>query len=350
VNQVLGKDRSDTFQRMGLRDSLAAVDWRARLADAGQWGASRLRSVAFKIDEEEASYERRGIEIVYPPACEALEAGGRHFSRGFNAAMRDTRAREIVARIEQLDPAFRGFAFEGAGMALIVLDALLPPRRRFTNLLHGPGDRWSPLLHIGAGWAYARMGRVPQRPPDKLDPVFGWLLHDGAGFHEAYFKIDRFVEEQERPEKLSGPGLRLFDQGVGRALLFDRGGDVEAVAETIARFAEDRHADLWSGVGLCATYAGGLSEERLRRLRDLAGPHHLRLAQGAAIAVLGRARAGNPTADVGLAASVLCGLSFDQVAQRSEAALADLSRAGDSPFEAWQARLRESFATELAPL
>ena len=335
---------------MGVRDSLGAVDWRARLADAGQWAASRLRFLAFRIDEDEAGYEKRGIEIVDPSACERLESGGRHFSRGFNATMRDTRAREIAARIEQLDPELRGFAFEGAGMALIVLDALLPPRRRFTNLLHGPGERWSPLMHIGAGWAYARMGRIPQRPPDKLDPFFGWLLYDGAGFHEAYFKIDRFVEEQQRPEKLSGPGLRLFDQGVGRALLFDRGGDVEAVRDTIAAFAADRRADLWSGVGVCATYAGGLSEERLRMLRDLAGPHHLRLAQGSAFAVLGRARAGNPTPDAERASSVLCGLPFDEVAERAEAALEHLSTAQDSPFEAWQARLRESFATEFAPL
>ena len=85
-------------------------------------------------------------------------------------------------------------------------------------------------------------------------------------------------------------------------------------------------------------------------LRDLAGPHHLRVAQGSAFAVLGRARAGNPTPDADRAASVLCGLPFDAVAERAEAALADLSTAQDSPFEAWQARLRESFATEPAPL
>jgi hypothetical protein len=335
---------------MGVRDLSARADWRARLADAGQWAASRLRFLAFRIDEEEAGYEKRGIEIVEPSACERLEAGGRHFSRGFNAAMRDTRAREIAGRIEQLDPELRGFAFEGAGMALIVLDALLPPRRRFANLLHGPGERWSPLLHIGAGWAYARMGRIPERPPAKLDPFFGWLLHDGAGFHEAYFKIDRFVEEQERPSKLSGPGLRLFDQGVGRALLFDRGGDIEAVRDTIEGFADERHADMWSGVGVCATYAGGLSEERLRALRELSGPHHLRLAQGCAFAVLGRARAGNPTADAERSAQVLCGLPFDEVARVAETALAETSLEQDSPFEAWQARLRETFATELAPL
>ena len=85
-------------------------------------------------------------------------------------------------------------------------------------------------------------------------------------------------------------------------------------------------------------------------LRDFAGQHHLRLAQGAAFAVLGRARAGNPTRDAERASSVLCGLPFDEVAERAEAALEDLSTAQDSPFEAWQARLRESFATELAPL
>src|SRR5436305_15324596 len=114
---------------------------RDRIAAAGQWIAGRLRLLVFRIDEEKVSFEHRGIPGSGPRACERLEGGARHFSRGFKAAMRDTRADAIARRIEQMDPDFQGFAYEGAGMALSVLDGLLPPRRRLATLLRGPGER-----------------------------------------------------------------------------------------------------------------------------------------------------------------------------------------------------------------
>ena len=52
------------------------------------------------------------------------------------------------------------------------------------------------------------------------------------------------------------------------AQLGQHGVDVAAVG----RFAPDRRPDLWSGVGLAATFAGGASADDLARLRRLCGP------------------------------------------------------------------------------
>jgi hypothetical protein len=320
--------------------------WGDRLAGAGQWLAGRLRLLVFRIDEDKVSFEHRGIPVSDDRARERLEGGARHFSRGFKAAMRDTRPHRIAARIEEMDPDFHGFAYEGAGMALSVLDGLLPRRRRLAKLLAGPGERWAALIYIGVGWTLARVNRVPQRPPARLDPILGWAAHDGAGFHQGFLRTTPFVDEQERPPDISGPALRVFDQGIGRSLLFVRGDDLELVRDTVDSFPPERRPDLWSGVGLAATYAGGLGEERLRRLRELAHPHELRLAQGSAFATMSRVRAGNVTSDTELGASVLCGAPASEVAERAERALAEVSPEDESPFEAWQARLRESFAKQ----
>ena len=177
----------------------------------------------------------------------------------------------------------------------------------------------------------ARVNKVPERAPSKLDPVLGWVALDGAGFHQGFLRTERYIEEQERPP-VSGPALRLFDQGIGRSLLFVRGDDLELVRDTIDGFAEERHPDLWSGVGLAATYAGGLGEEQLKQLRDLAHPHELRLTQGSAFATMARVRAGNVTEDTELGARVLCGGSAREVAERAEAALAELPPSSASPF------------------
>ncbi|MFL5910272.1 MAG: DUF1702 family protein [Gaiellaceae bacterium] len=319
-----------------------------RLADAAQLVAGRIRTLVFRIDESRVTFESRGIEVSDPEASRRLESGAVYFARGFKGAMADTRADRIAARFDEMDPDFRGFAFEGSGMALSVLDALVPPRRRLAELLDRYGDRWDSLIYIGVGWTWARVGKIPRRPPDRFDRVLGWLTFDGAGFHEGFLKRDDYVNGQRRPAGLSGPALRIFDQGVGRSILFVRGDDLEAVRDTIEAFPAERRPDLWSGVGVAATYAGGLGEERVARLRELTHPHESRLAQGAAFAVMARVRARNETRDTAIGARVLCGAPAPEVAERAEAALREVPQDADSPLEAWQACLRQTFAAKTA--
>lgn len=314
------------------------------VVDARYWVAGRLLLLVTRMPEHKITFEYRGVPVSDPRTCERLENGAIYFSRGFRAALKNSHADRIAAKLDQLDPDFRGFAFEGAGMAVSVLDGLLRSRRRLPALLEGYGDRWSTLIHIGVGWTYARAGRIPERPPSHLDPVLGWLVFDGAGFHEGYLQSERFVEQRERPEGLSAAALRIFDQGVGRSLLFVRGDNIDAVRDTIETFPEERRADLWSGVGVASTYAGGLGEERLRTLREMARPYELQLAQGSAFAAMARVRAGNVSAATVEAATVLCGAPVEEVAERAEAALEDLPTDAESQLEAWQARLRDAFA------
>jgi len=312
--------------------------------DAGYWVAGRLLLLVARIDEEKITFEYRGVPVSDPRTCERLENGALYFSRGFGAALKDTHADRIAANLEGMDPDFRGFAFEGAGMAVSSLDGLLRSRRRLPALLESYGDRWSTLIYIGIGWTYARARRIPERPPPQLDPFLGWLIFDGAGFHEGYLARERYVQQRERPSGLSAPALRLFDQGVGRSLLFVLGDNPEAVRDTIDSFPAERRADLWSGVGVASTYAGGLGEVRLNELRELARPYELYLAQGSAFAAMARVRADNVSGATVEAATVLCGAPVDEVAARAEAALEELPMDSESPFEAWQSRLREAFA------
>src|SRR6185295_14439151 len=106
------------------------------------------------------------------------------------------------------------------------------------------------------------------------DPVLGWLALDGYGFHEAFFRTERSVRRQEVPRKVRGFGYprHAFDQGIGRCLWFVEGAHVGRIAATIGAFPEDRRPDLWSGVGLAATYAGGRGADDLLALRRAARP------------------------------------------------------------------------------
>jgi hypothetical protein len=144
-----------------------------------------------------------------------------------------------------IEPGLRGFAFEGAGMGLYLLDLLTPWRRdRLRRFLEGSGAAHVYMIHVGAGWALAQLGRKVDRALSRFDPLLGWLAVDGYRFHQGYFHWPETVECQRVPHWISGYARRVFDQGLGRSLWFVEGAEAARIAATIARFPRSRHTDL----------------------------------------------------------------------------------------------------------
>jgi hypothetical protein len=304
----------------------------------------RARQALFGISRREADFARRGFETT-GPACAHLESVGASFIDGYNAFLAD----RLDAALPQIAPDRRGFAVEGAAMASALLDHLTPWRR----------DRWAQLLrerpehlymiHVGAGWATARLRLSLRRAVRRRDPLLGWLVADGWGFHQTYFHPAQWATGRKRVSTREGYLARAVDQGVGRALWFVAGADPARVADRIGRFAADRHADLWSGVGLAATYAGGCAPAAYAALVERASAYRAQLAQGAAFAATARAIADNVTAPNQTAARALSGYEVTELhrlAIRCQPAAPhdpDGSGAGHS-YEAWRVRLAGALA------
>jgi hypothetical protein len=100
------------------------------------------------------------------------------------------------------------------------------------------------MLHVGAGWALARLPRRVESNLYRFDPLLRWLVLDGYGFHQGYFHWRRFVARQERPKRLSPYALRAFGQGLGRSLWFVNGAEAGRVARCIAGVTPERRSDL----------------------------------------------------------------------------------------------------------
>ena len=302
----------------------------------------------FGISIEETRFERRGFRGGDPRARRRLETIGAAFLSGYHAALADHRIARLAASLESVDVELRGFAYEGAAMGLSLLDTLTPWRRdRWATFLAGPGERHAYMVHVGAGWARARLGGDPDRFLERHDPLLGWLVLDGWGFHDGYFDWPRTIGERRAPPRLIGYARRAYDQGLGRAAWFVDGAEVERVAATLASFEASRREDLWSGVGLAAAYAGGAEESALQDLRERAGEHGAALAQGAAFAAQARRRAGNPAPHTDLACRILCGMGADQAAETTTEALRGLPAGGPRPaYETWRRRIQERFARE----
>jgi enediyne biosynthesis protein E3 len=310
--------------------------------------SSRLRLGVLGIAPEEASFERRGFRLG-SAARPRLEEVGRTFVRGYRAALEDDDPGTIEQALAGVDCELRGFAYEGAAMGVTLRDMLSPWRSsRLDRLLAGPGSSHVYMVHVGAGWALARLRRPP-RATLRLDPLLRWLALDGYGFHQGYFRPARHLRACVVPAAFTDYAARAFDQGLGRSLWFVEAAEPEAIAAAIHRFAPARQPDLWSGVGLAGAYAGGADASVLPRLADADAHAPGELAQGAAFAAAARQRAGNPAAHTDLACRMLCGLSSSEAAELTAHAARDLPPDSALPsYEVWRRRLRTALRRSAA--
>lgn len=311
-----------------------------------------LRSISrllFRIPAEETTFARRGFHDGNRSTTLHLEQVGRSFVYGYEAALDDDDLQKLTQQLECVEAKWRGFAFEGAAMALTLMDQVLPWRTgRLPAFLAGPAATHAYMVNVGVGWAIARLIWLRRNIDgclEHLDYLLRWLAVDGYGFHEGYFHWPQSVGEQKIPKRIVGYACRAFDQGLGRSLWFVDGADVDRIPLTIANFGLNRRADLWSGVGLACAYAGGSDPSSIESLRRAAGPYSAELAQGAAFAAKARQRAGNDTAHTDLACRIFCGLSADNASAVTDQALKDLPIDRDKPaYEVWRERIRTTFA------
>lgn len=336
---------------MSRSSRLPGVSWqtasqRTNEAASPVSGSRYALKFIFSIPPDEVTFARRGFQNGEARARRQLEQVGRFFLRGYHAALEDNNPDGLALRLNDVEPEFRGFAFEGAAMGLSLLDLLTPWRKnRWRAFAEGSGASHVYMAHIGVGWALAKLHCRVGRALARLDPLLGWLAVDGYGFQAGFFHWPRYVRKQARPRRLSGYALRAFDQGLGRSLWFVDGADVGRIGLTIAGFSGHRRGDLWSGVGLACAYAGGFERSTLEKLRVAAGSHIGQVAQGAAFAAKARHRAGNLVPHTEVACEVLCGMSAREASEITDIALAGLADAGPQPaYEMWRRKIQLRFA------
>lgn len=309
---------------------------------------TRLRKRIFEISFEEVTFDRRGFNDSGRAARERLEHIGRSFLQGYHASLCDEGPDVLASKLEAIDREFCGFAYEGAAMGLTLLDQLsLRKRERLLTFLNGAGSNHAYMIHVGVGWAIARvpwLRRNFNKAVDHLDPLLCWLAADGNGFSDFYFRFPEFLRKPERLNRLQGYTRHAYAQGVGRSLWFVAGASADQISRWISLLPSSLHGDLWSGAGLACAMAGGADRAAIERLKSLSGDHQAAVAQGAAFAAKTRQQAGNPTQHTEMACQILCGLDADSAAQLTDATRRCLPEDGKVPaYEIWRLRIQSQF-------
>ncbi len=294
----------------------------------------------------------RGFAVPDATKRRRLERITSTVARGYRAALRTPDPHELAQRLSaDTESELRGFAFEGAGLALQVLDTLLPRwgAARWSVFATDAAQHHVYMVHVGAGLALGRLRRRLRLPREPFDPLLGALVADGYGFHAGYFGDARLALARGAPSRVARAQHASYDQGLGRSLWFFAGADARAVAEHIESAAPERRGDLWSGIGLAVAYAGAATSAELGELRRSAAECWPRLAQGAAFAAEARERAGNPAPHTDLACRAFAGCSASLAASVVREARAQLApedtQGAERVYARWQRLTHERLAT-----
>jgi len=239
---------------------------------------AHIRTLLMGLKPEEALFELRGFDPTEPEVQLNLEKVIQIFIEGYNASLKLEDETLIEFLDQNYDDHFVGFAYEGIGLYLGLLDLLLPKKdSRLNAFCTGVGAKHEYIISVGAGFALARVpfgAKRLKKYMKKLDPILSWCLADGYGFHEGIFKHEAYVDQQkEIPQALDSELHQLFNSGIGRSIWWVKGANPELIKRTIDQFPTERQAELWCGIGVACAYAGGIKKEQVPILLKLAGPY-----------------------------------------------------------------------------
>ncbi|MFY1636736.1 DUF1702 family protein [Solwaraspora sp. WMMB335] len=317
-----------------------------------------LRRRVLTPDVSQTQVAVRGFHDKGPESQEILESIGVSFLAGLSSAAGARRTTDVDTDLTDIPTRFQGFAYEGAGMGFALVDAITPGTpRRSAEFLAGSGSDHVYMAYVGIGWALARLPRFLWRRASAAatDPLLRWLVLDGYGFHQAYFRTAEYVHGRRAvpsfPWPPQGPAsyaARVVDQGIGRAIWFVAGTDPTLAADLIDAFPAHRHQDLYSGAGLAATYAGGVTEEELHIFRHRCGQHAPFVAQASAFAAQARVRAGLLVPHTDLATRVFCRTGAIEAARITDEEIPSApSRSALPDYEVWRCAIADRFRADV---
>lgn len=209
------------------------------------------------------------------------------FQLGRATAESSTERIDIERALASADALFVSVAFEGAASGLA-----------FRQLKNGAKEIQVPdwpahaaQVHIGIGWALAEFGLGPMAHLSQFNGVMQGRVLDGFGYHHGLFRRRRCIQAMEIPDGIPDELLTAFDQGLGRAMWYISKGEWAALGAMTAPFGETRKQGLWRGIGVAASYVGGLSDQHWPSLIQWANPHQNQLKTGILLAAAGRTTA-----------------------------------------------------------
>jgi len=144
----------------------------------------------FKVNYNEVRLDKRGFSIKNPASRHHLETIGASFLDGYHYSLTAKSNEDICEFIDQKRHLYRGFSYEGAGMALVFKDMFnIRGKKSLPDFLNDHANKHTYMLHVGVGWAYAKLPFINiEKKLKNYDELLRWLIIDGYGAELNYLK------------------------------------------------------------------------------------------------------------------------------------------------------------------
>jgi hypothetical protein len=256
----------------------------------------------------------------------------------------------IQEYLQNSDPEFRAVAYEGVAMGFALKDLPAGTLQLWRSFMRTAKVSYLPHIYIGLGWALAKQ-KIPSLIfLDGLDPLMLFRVLDGFGYYDGTFKQIKTINNKERSACIEPKDYMAYDQGVGRSIWYHAKGEIEKVSYMVKTFSEDRHTDLWRGIGVASTFVGGIDEATFRDLWHNAGNHQSQLAVGAAFAARARVQTNSMTSAVESACRVWCNRPAQQVMLLTITAEPSSALNPYNAYMTWIAQIESKLNEALKPI
>ena len=285
---------------------------------------------------------REPVDVEVPAEIDRVGGVFRQaLRRGFSSASDAS----VAAWVQSLPRADQSVAVEGVAMAVAWMQRATRSDRTWEGLSAALDDEHAVGLALGLGWALSWLGASPDAEMVGLPPLVRWRVVDGYGFRDGLVAPRRHVLRTMAPKQIEGFGQAVWRQGLGRSLWYTTRGDVGEVRDVVNAFPSPVRPELWTGVGVAATWIGCSSQPPMARLRTAAGHDAHWLALGAALAARTARDSGSLTARQAAPCRALADGTPEELAIVTDRAEAALPLEADTPlFQRW----KDDIASRLA--
>jgi len=236
------------------------------------------------------------------------------FQEAKEIAIQESSIEKIDELLKIFSNEFISVAYEGASMA-IALKSIQETNslKNWNEFYHDYALKHSSQVHVGLGWAFSELNLNFSSFDLNIAPSLKYRVMDGYGYYEGLFKRRQSVRMQQYPQNFSQIALKAYDQGLGRSLWYISQGEVEKLIKLINIFPENRHYDIWRGVGIAVAYVGGIGIPLLQQLINESAKYLSSFKCGISLLVQSRCKAGTISEDTKLICEFIFKLSCNNV-------------------------------------
>lgn len=248
--------------------------------------------VIFHVTNLEKSIRRQHHLNLNTPNAQWIWKISEAYFKGYNLSL--SAGKDFVGltnQLDRIDKELRGFAYEGAGTGLAILEILSPFHKKDLSIFlnqHAANHRET--ISAGIGLAYARINLGYEKKLNSVDSMTREFIVDGHSFYFGCLKNTQ-VSSLTPPKFYLDKDKAIFYRGIGRSLWFRTNGNINDTQKFINTFAADKKNQLWEGFAIACAYAGKLDSHKLNQYLAIQKQSHPSIHKGFQVALTARLRA-----------------------------------------------------------